>query len=97
MARMIDMSETTAIISDYFDAICDTEDTFDEAVLLKLLNNKAVEAAPVRKGHWIPHKFPGLSLPEDGYDCSVCDEWYTKTALRYCPNCGADMREEWFA
>lgn len=44
--RMIDSSEATAIIADYFDAICDTEYTFDEAVLLKLLNDKAVDAVP---------------------------------------------------
>lgn len=47
MTRMIDTSEATAIIADYFDAICDTEYTFDEAVLLKLLNDKAVDAVPV--------------------------------------------------
>ena len=51
-----------------------------------------------RTGHWIE---------EDGYDgdtyydCSVCGEsWATiegtpwDNGMKYCPNCGADMREE---
>lgn len=57
--RLIDTSEATATIAEYFDAICDTEYTFDEAVLLKLLNNKAVDVEPF----WIPCS---ERLPEDG-------------------------------
>lgn len=39
-----------------------------------------------RKGRWI--------LREDGYHCSNCDiqAIYTGVELKYCPNCGADMR-----
>lgn len=51
----------------------------------------AVEAEPVRHGHWINR---GYVCGEYDWECSVCgeDEWRGSTIrLYYCPNCGAKM------
>ena len=44
------------------------------------------------KGHWIhPYEY-GLALPE--HYCSECKAYeYSDVKSKYCPNCGADMRE----
>ena len=51
-------------------------------------------AQPERKtGKWIehnPHKF-GLGIV---FECSECGEEIECEEYNYCPNCGADMREE---
>ena len=47
-------------------------------------------------GEWIEHRkhnSTGYFFSE--YECSVChDEVWQKTEWQFCPNCGADMREE---
>ena len=47
-----------------------------------------------RKGHWIehPHEW-GTNWEYSMYECSECNE-YTVGDSDFCPNCGADMREE---
>ena len=60
-----------------------------------------IDPTPVRRGHW--EKITGMAPPEfhGHYACSICG-WCDKrlTTLRremdynFCPNCGADMREE---
>ena len=51
-------------------------------------------AQPERKtGKWIehnPHKF-GLGIV---FECSECGEEIECEEYNFCPNCGADMREE---
>ena len=46
-----------------------------------------IDAVEVVHGRWI--------LREDGYHCSRCDiqAIYTGVELKYCPNCGTDMRQ----
>jgi phage regulator Rha-like protein len=46
---------------------------------------KALEQQEPRKGHWI--KMP------IGFKCSNCNELEDRTT-KYCPNCGAYMRED---
>ena len=65
----------------------------------------AADVRPVVRGKWIPdydyaeYDFDGstpLSEPrkfQDGWKCSLC-EGYMPFEANYCPNCGADMREE---
>lgn len=51
----------------------------------------AVDAEPVRHGHWINR---GYVCGEYKWECSVCgeSEWRGSTiGLYYCPNCGAKM------
>lgn len=65
---------------------------------------KDLEQGP-RKGHWEPGRklslaFEGATLKEIIYEdwhCSNCHcavEESVKPKWNYCPNCGADMREE---
>ena len=50
----------------------------------------AADVRPVVRGEWQFHMFAANSW---GYECRVCHTtWDTPT--NYCPNCGADMREE---
>ena len=58
----------------------------------------AADVAPVVRGKW---KQDELSKRLDLYVCSECGQPLQivnadggKTATAYCPNCGADMREE---
>lgn len=62
--------------------------------------SKRVTKTEIRTGRWI-EKETGFSLGSThDYVCSECGDypWWcgvTKEVLpRYCPNCGADMREE---
>ena len=62
-----------------------------------VMNNAAIPAAdvrPVRRGKWIkyaPHN-------SDMMTCSECEKYWILDGDQYdyhfCPNCGADMREE---
>lgn len=53
----------------------------------------AEDVQPVKHGRWIWDSSPEFGNPYGSYVCSECDE---RQAYRenYCPNCGADMREE---
>lgn len=65
----------------------------------------AADVRPVVRGKWIPdydyteYDFDGCTpLPEprkfqDGWQCSLCGQ-YEPSETNFCPNCGADMREE---
>lgn len=46
------------------------------------------------KGEWIRHYCEDGN--PDGWQCDQCAEWYYfgETKPNFCPNCGADMREE---
>ena len=65
----------------------------------------AADVRPVVRGWWIPdydyaeYDFDG-STPlleprkyQDGWQCSLCGQ-YMPSEANFCPNCGADMREE---
>ena len=63
----------------------------------------AADVRPVKRGRWIQTTQPMGWRDEDCAECSVCgedfvlDEWAMEdftNLMNYCPNCGADMREE---
>lgn len=63
----------------------------------------AADVRPVRRGKWIQTTQPMGWRDEDCAECSVCgedfvlDEWAMDeftNLMNFCPNCGADMREE---
>lgn len=52
----------------------------------------AIEAEPVRHGHWVWSEFHGKN--ESWYKCSACDAYdlhVTNTDIPYCWACGAKM------
>ena len=70
---------------------------------LSIILPKAADVRPVVRGKWIQTTQPMGWREEDCAECSVCgddfvlDEWAMDdftNLMHYCPNCGADMREE---
>ena len=52
----------------------------------------AADVRPVVRGEWKPHK---TKTGKNWWKCSACDYVSEhKAHHNYCPNCGADMREE---
>lgn len=54
-----------------------------------ILNTPAVRPE-VRRGKW--ERKRDLILGKNYYECSECKEWANGRG-KFCPNCGADMRE----
>lgn len=59
-------------------------------------NAPTVDVAEVKHGEWTIDK----NDPEHDTYCSRCgfvlDDWIQGTLYSFCPNCGADMRKEYF-
>ena len=58
-----------------------------------------IDAVPVVSGKWIIHKpfDSGRHNCNECIECSVCGTWFGHDCYEisnFCPNCGADMREE---
>jgi len=66
----------------------------------EILNSiPAADVRPVKRGKWINDHNGKYSSSGDNYFCSACKDpslrAFGKPArTNYCPNCGADMREE---
>lgn len=52
----------------------------------------AVEAEPVRHGHWIWFESEGTFFHLR--KCSECGDIKAQEETNFCPNCGAKMKEE---
>lgn len=91
--KVIETAEATAIIADYFDLICDTDYAFDESEILRRMNANAVDAEPVRHGHWIFNPKDAIEMIFTLPKCSECGA-ESADGGNYCPNCGARMDEE---
>ena len=78
---------------------------FCDDVVDRLFAIPAADVRPVVRGKWLPdydyteYDYDGSTpLPEpqkfqDGWQCSLCGA-YEPSTVNFCPNCGADMREE---
>ena len=72
------------------------------AVRLLIDDAPTIEARPVVHGRWVPETVkrenPLSPLEEYVFDtmiCSGCGAGFdVSEAMNFCPNCGADMREE---
>lgn len=74
-----------------------------EVFVVSLLRIPAADVRPVVRGRWIHTTQPMGWRDEECAECSVCgedfvlDEWAMDdftNLMHFCPNCGADMREE---
>ena len=81
------------------DGICRNEHgRCAEYTIIKLMTT--IEAKPVRCGRWIPTEYDSYAdgAPVwDKWECSECGHEHSgeeDTLTAFCPNCGADMREE---
>ncbi len=65
-------------------------DVDPDSVIRVIEQIPAADVRPVVRGEWQFHMFTANSW---GYECRVCHTtWDAPT--NFCPNCGADMREE---
>lgn len=70
---------------------------YDDAIIIALDKLPAADVRPVVRGKWKPRD---LTWGRSYYYCSACEETVDMpTAMgipvfRFCPNCGADMKEE---
>jgi len=77
------------------------EHTADEMVEYQRIENLPVtDVRPVVRGHYIG-EYDGYADGNPVYDmwyCSECgccfEDWDEKPTYNFCPNCGADMRED---
>ena len=61
--------------------------------VFSLYSVPTVDAKPVRHGRWIMLE-PYGAHHTHRRKCSECGEIKAKELTNFCPNCGADMREE---
>lgn len=73
-------------------------DEYPTALIHALIDSvPAADVQPVRHGRWLLIEYP---YGQKTYICSECknDDWwngrYAYGDEHYCPNCGANMREE---
>ena len=66
----------------------DREDRLINGFISAVKNCPAADVRPVVRGKWVLW----MRIPED-YVCDEC-EWHSRIKTSFCPNCGADMREE---
>lgn len=74
----------------------DIPDGMVEAAVDKKIS-EMIDVKPVVHGTWIIHNelVKNELLDENEvFVCSACREQKTKRKYNFCPNCGADMREE---
>lgn len=85
MGRMIDTDTAYTVLTDYYHHSTDAQ----HAALKEALGRvESVDAVPVVHGEWTD-KDGGIAT------CSVCgDRWGVWSVMKYCPNCGADMRKD---
>jgi hypothetical protein len=60
----------------------------------KVIRNAVEEIKHPKTAHWIVEKGGSYLGMRNGH-CSYCKDYYTNdwNEMKYCPNCGADMRE----
>ena len=71
---------------------------FVEGIMQVLDEATAADVQPVKRGEWKYYKNNGIY---DTYKCSICKESFELSMdadisqeIRYCPNCGARMKED---
>lgn len=88
--ELITKKQAFRVIADSNSSTKMTLACYDE-LLDGIATARAIEAEPVRHGHW-------EKLYDRNYKCSVCGAWYEADKeeildFDYCPHCGAKMDE----
>ena len=82
-----------------FEALAESYESYVENInpkelaewLKELKERREADVQPIRRGHWIEkvsYSGWGVSI----YTCSECENAETIPS-KFCPNCGADLRE----
>ena len=91
---MSHISRDAAIEAMYKEAEAHPGHTFWVTQLEALMDIPAADVRPVVRGKWKDAMQSCHDSPH--VKCSVCGEYYWQyfNKFNFCPNCGADMREE---
>lgn len=92
MAKLIDAD---ALIENIVETAKDLRTLSTKTIGEAIHKTPTVDAVPVRHGKWI-HKWSGCGSVWLEQRCSECGVTFEEEPIdyNYCPNCGADMREE---
>ena len=95
MAEYIEREDALKIADEYYDH------PIGKGIAKSIFCLPAANVRPVVRGKWEPWSYKGYGiLPFSGLKCSKCGvlmdgiEKPEEYHLNFCPNCGADMREE---
>ena len=81
-----------AILREYYDGNGSTAEAMWR-LHLEITREPAADVAPVVHGEWEPSdKHKGFVSCSVCHDCYVEPEWVSDLKWRYCPNCGAEMK-----
>ena len=72
---------------------CDKDYCTEPCVNLKQYWELSSVKPKPKEGHWVEHGVKEGFLVEK-YTCSECDYYSGNRTTNFCPNCGADMREQ---
>ena len=92
------MTDRTINLKDAADIVrmeCGAWTGLAETIVRRFKKLSPVDAVPVRRGRW---KTDGMMMDDGEYlmtRCTACGEAYEYGYnMPFCPNCGADMRED---
>lgn len=74
----------------YCKTICRCDREYCDKEKCPIWTALAADVRPVVRGRW---RWVGQDQWNDCYECSQCGKMNTDNS-NFCPNCGADMREE---
>ena len=74
------------------DTWCDAGEAFELREDVK--NAKTVDARPVVHGDWIEEDEEFEAYMCSACKCIWCMPYEAKDSIKFCPNCGADMRKK---
>lgn len=93
MTKYIDIDEADGRAYDILET-CTGQSPWEAARAMQKIyqDSPAADVRPVVRGKWINRGKNSLFPDDTIWACSECDSIYF-TRLRFCPYCGADMRE----
>jgi len=92
MAEYIEREAALLEIEEWADTFCECDYVWPH-VIKSIRKLPAADVRPVRRGKW--GKYVGENGVTSACRCSLCGfEDNRFSVFNYCPNCGADMREE---
>ena len=97
--RLIDADAVIADVKKNNQTNFDKQDWTSRNVCTLLIGAPTIDAVPVVRGKWIIHKpfDSGRHNCNECIECSVCGTWFGHDCYEisnFCPNCGADIRED---
>lgn len=101
MNEYIEKAAIIPALEDYYEPINpDFPMTLELGQISEVLQNiPAANVAEVRHGRWIPEICESISkrnrlIEYKVYSCSLCGRSNGRVKKKYCPNCGALMKED---